>query len=161
MYMPFRWIFRLVESQQVWFLKTGRHSDVGWARARFLSAIICSEAQRFLLNWRYVYHTHPKKKAIWNYHTLNTLCMWCVIFPLGFLYVQSPEGYILLQFWKLFFFRLSWNFFSGRFGPLGLRNCNKKFVCVCLSNKIGHRPSGHSFGPICMKFDTLVYLWDT
>ena len=81
------------------------------------------------------------------------------------LYVWSPGGHILLQS-RIFFFRLSWNFISARFGPLGVRNCNKKFVClscecVCLSNEICHRPSGHSFGPICMNFGTLVYLWDT
>ena len=54
--------------------------------------------------------------------------------------------------------------FSARFGPLGLRNCNKKF-CVCRLRlmsecKIRRRPSGHSFGPIYMKFDIPVYLCD-
>ena len=51
------------------------------------------------------------------------------------LYVRSPQGHILLQSRKFFFFRLSWNFFSAGFGPLGLRNCNKNVVClssVCL-----------------------------
>ena len=57
---------------------------------------------------------------------------------LVFFYVRSPDGQILLQSPNFFFFRLSWNFFSARFGPLGLRNCNKKVsrlssVC-CLSN---------------------------
>ena len=86
-----------------------------------------------------------------------------------FLYARSPEGHVLLQSRKFFFFRLSWNFFSARFGPLGLRNCNEKFSCrlivVChpLSVnviKICHQPSVHSFCPICMKFGTLVYQCD-
>ena len=70
-----------------------------------------------------------------------------------------PEDVILLQS-RNFFFRLSWNFFSPCFGPLGLRNCNTNFVClsvVCLCCRL----SSHSFGPICMKFGTLVYLRDT
>ena len=72
---------------------------------------------------------------------------------------------------KIIFLPIELNFFSARFGPLGLRNFYKKFVChlsvcrlcVCLVSecKICHQPSGHSFGPICMKFGTLVYLCDT
>ena len=61
------------------------------------------------------------------------------------------------------FFQLSWNFFSVSFGPLGLRNRNKNFVCLSVvcrvfvkwNFKIYHQPSGHSLGPICMKFGTL------
>ena len=65
------------------------------------------------------------------------------------IYCYSLQFFFSIQL-KLFFFAC--------FGPLGLRNCNKKkfvsSVCltvVCLSSclmlecKICHRPSGHSF----------------
>ena len=65
-----------------------------------------------------------------------------------------------------FFFPIELKVFSARFGPLGLRNCNKTFscrvfvFCVMLQCKTCHRPSGDSFGPICMKSGILVYLCD-
>ena len=34
---------------------------------------------------------------------------------------------------KIIFFPIELKLFSSRFGPLGLRNCNKNFVCLCLS----------------------------
>ena len=80
-----------------------------------------------------------------------------------FLCPESRRTYIATVS-KILFFPIELKRFSPRFGPLGLRNCNKNFVClsvVCLSNEISRRPIGHSFGSICMKFGTLVYLWDT
>ena len=72
---------------------------------------------------------------------------------------------------KIIFLPIELKLFSAILGPRGLRNCNTKFWCVCLSvvclssvlmleSKGCHWPSDHSIGPICMKFSILVYLCD-
>ena len=66
-------------------------------------------------------------------HCLLSILIWYIFRWYMLLYVRSPEGHILLQSRKFFFFLLSWNFLSARSGPLGLRIF---FVClsvVCLS----------------------------
>ena len=96
------------------------------------------------------------------FHFFSFLCFHIIMCP------ESRRTYTATVS-KILFFSIELKLFSARFGPLGLRNRNKNFVClscvclssVCLSNKICHRPSVHSFCPICLKFGTLVYLWYT
>ena len=66
--------------------------------------------------------------------------------------------------------RCSGNFFVGSsskffyicFGPLGVRICNKKFWCLSFCHSVilsfCEHATGYSFGPICMKFGSNVYL---
>ena len=144
-----------INTQIKWLLNT----DDNYRRSLILSRIIFF-SKILTCKW-----------SVENYITYHFL-LYVALINL-FLYVRSSWGHILLQSRKFFFFPIESKLFSPRFGPLGLRNCSKKIVClfvclsvvclsaVCLSNEICHRPSGDSFGPFCMKFGTLVYLWDT
>ena len=88
---------------------------------------------------------------------------------LPLLYVRSPGGHILLQS-RIFFFDLAEIFFCTFWTPRTKKLQEKiclSSVCVCVSVclmsecKICHQRSCRSSGPICMKFCTLVYVWDT
>lgn len=83
------------------------------------------------------------------------------------LHARSPEGHIMLESLKSFFFRLCWSFYCGRFGPLRLKNYYKKlclssvchmFVCSMSSLRIYIH---ESYRPILPKLSMELHLGST
>ena len=129
---------------------------------------ICSVIHVVIIDCSWLEYFSPERRLRldrWQRSEVSIFCtkLKLVLFVWQNCVIICPEsrGTYIATVLKILFLPVEVKLFSVRFGPLGLRNCNKIFVCLMSECKICHRPSGHSFVPICMKFSTLVYLWDT